>query len=239
MAYEVNGKVLEATENGYLVSQDDWNKDVAEAIAAAEGLTLTQDHWDVIEYLRDAYFNHNGEQPNNRAILKAMQDKWAGRKVDNKTLFDLLPGQPLQAGGQDRGAAGEPAQGRLLRRPTRSACAASAFRPLLHHAAANGVGRGELEAAVLRIEGLQEAALAIEDQLAEEDVTGELDDHVRTVARRVTRVDDDDAAIGELGLHAVAQHAQGVGFERAAAVLSAIASPSACVPRLSSEGFFL
>jgi len=24
----------------------------------------------VIEYLREAYFNHNGEQPNNRAILK-------------------------------------------------------------------------------------------------------------------------------------------------------------------------
>jgi len=44
MAYEVKGKVLEATENGYLVSQDDWNKDVAEAITAAEGLTLTQDH---------------------------------------------------------------------------------------------------------------------------------------------------------------------------------------------------
>ena len=43
MSYEVNGKVLEATESGFLVSQDDWDKDVAAAIAAAEGLTLTQD----------------------------------------------------------------------------------------------------------------------------------------------------------------------------------------------------
>jgi len=103
MAYEVKGKVLEATENGYLVSQDDWNKDVAEAIAAAEGLTLTPDHWDVIEYLRDTYFNHNGEQPNNRAILKAMQDKWAGRKVDNKTLFDLYPGNPSKQAGKIAG----------------------------------------------------------------------------------------------------------------------------------------
>ena len=103
MAYEVKGKVLEATENGSLVSQDDWNKDVAEAIAAAEGLTLTPDHWDLIEYLRDAYFNHNGEQPNNRAILKAMQDKWAGRKVDNKTLFDLYPGNPSKQAGKIAG----------------------------------------------------------------------------------------------------------------------------------------
>jgi len=103
MSYEVNGKTLEATDNGFLVSQDDWDKDVAEAIAAAEGLNLTQDHWDVIDYLREAYFEHNGEQPNNRAILKAMQEKWAGRKVDNKTLFDLFPGNPSKQAGMIAG----------------------------------------------------------------------------------------------------------------------------------------
>ncbi len=99
MSYEVNGKVLEATETGFLVSQDDWDKDVAEAIAAAEGLALTPDHWDVIDYLREAYLEHNGEQPNNRAILKAMQEKWTGRQVDNKTLFDLFPGNPSKQAG--------------------------------------------------------------------------------------------------------------------------------------------
>ena len=103
MAYESNGKVLEATDNGYLVNQDDWGKDAAQAIAAAEGLALTQDHWDVIEFLRDAYFNHNGEQPNNRAILKAMQDRWQGRKIDNKTLFDLFPGNPSKQAGKIAG----------------------------------------------------------------------------------------------------------------------------------------
>ena len=103
MAYELNGELLEATDNGYLVNQDDWDKDVAQAIAAAEGLALSQDHWDVIEFLRDAYFNHNGEQPKNRAILKAMQDKWQGRKIDNKTLFDLFPGNPSKQAGKIAG----------------------------------------------------------------------------------------------------------------------------------------
>ena len=103
MTYEVNGRTLEATESGYLANQDDWDKDVAQAIAAADGLTLTQDHWDVIEYLRDAYLNHNGEQPNNRAILKAMQDKWSGRRVDNKTLFELYPGNPSKQAGKIAG----------------------------------------------------------------------------------------------------------------------------------------
>jgi tRNA 2-thiouridine synthesizing protein E len=103
MAYAVDGKVIEATESGFLVSQDDWDKNVAAVIAAAEGLSLTQDHWDVIEYLRDAYFNRNGEQPNNRAILKAMQDNWSSRKVDNKTLFDLFPGNPSKQAGKVAG----------------------------------------------------------------------------------------------------------------------------------------
>ena len=103
MTYEVNGKELETTESGFLVSQEDWSKEVAEAIAAAEGITLTQDHWDVIDYLRDSYFEHNGEQPNNRAILKAMQDKWSDRKVDNKTLFDLYPGNPSKQAGKIAG----------------------------------------------------------------------------------------------------------------------------------------
>ena len=103
MAYEVNGKQIATTENGFLESLDDWDRAVAEVIAAAEGITLTQDHWDVIEYLRDAYVNHNGEQPNNRAILKAMQGKWPGRKVDNKTLFDLYPGNPSKQAGKIAG----------------------------------------------------------------------------------------------------------------------------------------
>jgi tRNA 2-thiouridine synthesizing protein E len=101
--YEVKGRTLETTETGYLVSTEDWDRDVGEAIAAAEGISLAQDHWDVIEYLRDAYFNHNSEQPNNRAILKAMQEKWPDRKVDNKTLFDLFPGNPSKQAGKIAG----------------------------------------------------------------------------------------------------------------------------------------
>lgn len=103
MAYEVNGKSLEATATGFLVNLDDWDKTVAETIAQSDGLTLTQEHWDVIDYLRDAYINNNGEQPNNRAILKAMQEKWPGRKVDNKTLFDLFPGNPSKQAGKIAG----------------------------------------------------------------------------------------------------------------------------------------
>ncbi|MHB1516124.1 MAG: TusE/DsrC/DsvC family sulfur relay protein [Acidiferrobacteraceae bacterium] len=103
MGYHVNGTELDATATGYLVNQDEWSKEVANEIARQEGLVLTQDHWDVIEYLRDQYFNHNGELPNNRHILKGMQDIWSDRKVDNKTLFDLFPGNPSKQAGRIAG----------------------------------------------------------------------------------------------------------------------------------------
>ena len=45
----------------------------------------------------------------------------------------------------------------------------------LHHAAADRVGRGQLEGAVFRIEGFQVTPLAVEYQLTEEDVAREFD----------------------------------------------------------------
>ena len=48
MTYEVNGRTIETTENGFLANQDDWDKDVAQAVATAEGLTLTQDSYNFV-----------------------------------------------------------------------------------------------------------------------------------------------------------------------------------------------
>ncbi len=114
MAYEVNGKVLETTENGYLESPDDWDRDVAEAIAAAEGLTLTPEHWDVIDYLRDAYVQSQRRAAEQSRDAEGHAGKMAWPKSGQQDPVRSLSGQSFQAGGQDRGAAGEPAQGRLL-----------------------------------------------------------------------------------------------------------------------------
>ena len=45
MPYEVNGKTIEANEKGYLENVDDWDEDVAKAIAVQEDIgELTQRH---------------------------------------------------------------------------------------------------------------------------------------------------------------------------------------------------
>ena len=103
MSYEVNGATVEADANGYLTDITSWNEDVAKVIAASEGIDdLTQEHWDLINYLRDAYVNENGEQPNNRAINKAMSKAW-GRKVDSKAVFALFPLGPSKQAGKIAG----------------------------------------------------------------------------------------------------------------------------------------
>ncbi len=102
MAYEFGGKTIETTANGFLVDQTDWSKELAEHIAGLEQVALTQRHWDLLDYLRDEFFNNNENIPNTRAIAKAMAEKW-GDKVDQKTLYDLFPRDPSKQGGRMAG----------------------------------------------------------------------------------------------------------------------------------------
>lgn len=102
MGIEFQGKTVATTSSGYLVDQDEWSRELAEQMAAAEQIELTQKHWDLIDYLREEYFDNNQSTPNTRTILKAMSDRW-GDKVDQKTLYDLFPLDPSKQGGKIAG----------------------------------------------------------------------------------------------------------------------------------------
>jgi tRNA 2-thiouridine synthesizing protein E len=102
MTYDFDGRPIEATSSGYLVDQDDWSRGLAEHIASLEHIELGQRHWDLVDYLRDEYFNNNQSTPNTRAILKAMGERW-GEKVEQKALYDLFPLDPSKQGGRIAG----------------------------------------------------------------------------------------------------------------------------------------
>ena len=99
MAYEVGGKTIACNDKGYLEDVNDWNEEVAAAIAVGEGVELSEKAWDLINYLRDEYINNGGNQPKDRTILKAMSDKWGG-KIASKDLYDLFPMQPSKQAGK-------------------------------------------------------------------------------------------------------------------------------------------
>jgi tRNA 2-thiouridine synthesizing protein E len=102
MGYEFEGQTIETTATGYLVNAEDWNATIAELMAEQEGIELTDEHWDVINYLRDEYFNHGGNQPNERTIVKAMSKKW-GRSVTSQDTYKLFPHMPSKQGGKIAG----------------------------------------------------------------------------------------------------------------------------------------
>jgi tRNA 2-thiouridine synthesizing protein E len=102
MSIELNGKTIETDKNGYLVNAEDWSRDLAEAMARQDGLALTQKHWDLIEFLREEFFNNNGNQPNTRNIVKAMSEKW-GQSLQQKDVYDLFPKDPSKQGGRISG----------------------------------------------------------------------------------------------------------------------------------------
>lgn len=52
----INGVDIELDEDGFIINPDDWTEDLARAFATTEGIPeLTEDHWKVINYLRDYY----------------------------------------------------------------------------------------------------------------------------------------------------------------------------------------
>ena len=97
MALEVNGQTIATTDNGYLEDANDWNEEVAKVIAAAEEVEMTQEHWDVVNYLRTEHFDNNGNEPNERTILKDMGKKW-GKKLTSKIMYEMFPLMPSKQG---------------------------------------------------------------------------------------------------------------------------------------------
>lgn len=102
MAIEFEGKTIETNANGYLEDLDDWNEELAQVMAAAEGIELSDRHWDVMNYLREEYFDNHQNQPNTRTIIKAMAKKW-GAKPTQKDLYDLFPLDPSKQGARIAG----------------------------------------------------------------------------------------------------------------------------------------
>ena len=94
MGYTVNGTELETDDQGYLL-EPDYSDDVVRVIAAAEGIELTDAHWQVVNYLREEY-KENGHTPNFRNMLKGMSNIIPG--CESKTLYDLFPIGPAKQG---------------------------------------------------------------------------------------------------------------------------------------------
>jgi tRNA 2-thiouridine synthesizing protein E len=95
MAIEVGGKTLETDEEGYLVNLSDWTEDVANAIAKAENVEMSANHWEVVNFLRE-YYNEYQIAPAVRVLTKAIGKKLGPDKGNSKYLYELFPYGPAK-----------------------------------------------------------------------------------------------------------------------------------------------
>jgi tRNA 2-thiouridine synthesizing protein E len=93
MAIEFAGQVYETDEAGYLIHYQEWNEDLAEMIANRDGLILTPQHWEVIEFLRD-YYTEFQTAPAIRVLIKAIGKKLGPDKGNSIYLYELFPNGP-------------------------------------------------------------------------------------------------------------------------------------------------
>ena len=95
MTIEVNGKTLETDEEGYLANLNDWEKDVATVMAKSEDLELSDDHWEIINFLRE-YYEEYQIAPAVRVLTKAVGKKLGAEKGNSKYLYELFPYGPAK-----------------------------------------------------------------------------------------------------------------------------------------------
>jgi tRNA 2-thiouridine synthesizing protein E len=84
----INGATISVDDDGFLTDHSQWNRDVAAALAQEEGITLTEDHWKVLDYIASD-FAESGKVPGMRRMNKV-------GGIATKDLYALFPGGPIK-----------------------------------------------------------------------------------------------------------------------------------------------
>ena len=94
----VNGREVLTDGEGYLVRLGDWSEGFVRAQASKEGLELTNEHWEVVRFLRE-HFDRHHVQAQVRDIIRHFKMVWGADKGNNRYLHDLFPnGGPQKQG---------------------------------------------------------------------------------------------------------------------------------------------
>ena len=95
MAYEVGGTTIEHDEEGFIEDFSQWTLDLANYLADEEKVEMTDEHWEVVNFLRD-YYNEYQIAPAIRVLVKQMKKAFGPEKGNNKYLYQLFPYGPAK-----------------------------------------------------------------------------------------------------------------------------------------------
>jgi len=87
------GEQVALDEKGYLLDWLSWSPAVASTMAAADGIELTADHWEVLQLFRQ-YFAQYEVEPPMRALVRLVRERLGEAKANSRFLYRLFPGGP-------------------------------------------------------------------------------------------------------------------------------------------------
>lgn len=100
--FEMDGQIFKLTFHGNLTDISQWNEKVAAHMAKQEGIELSDEHWEVINFLRDFYFKYE-ITPMVRLLQKHLAKKLGSEKGSEKYLYNLFPDGPARQGSRIAG----------------------------------------------------------------------------------------------------------------------------------------
>ena len=86
---------LETDHEGYLKRQSDWTEALAVELASADGIELSEAHWEVMHFLQE-YYEKYDIAPAIRILTKQMGKRFGKEKGNSKYLYELLPKGPAK-----------------------------------------------------------------------------------------------------------------------------------------------
>lgn len=92
---DVAGNTIEVDEEGYLADRGDWNEEIATAMAKIDDCELSDNHWEVLKFLRE-YYEEYQIAPAVRVLTKAIGKKLGADKGNSKYLYELFPYGPAK-----------------------------------------------------------------------------------------------------------------------------------------------
>lgn len=82
-------------KHDYLLNLDDWSQELAIHIASLESITMTEEHWEVVLFIRQFYIEFN-TSPAVRMLVKAVAKKYGPEKGNSRYLYGLFPKGPAK-----------------------------------------------------------------------------------------------------------------------------------------------
>jgi len=86
---------------GNMFGLEHWSPLIAQKKAEAEGILLTDEHWEIITYLRERY-RKLGEAGSAREIMRALEERFSEGQ-GRRRLYELFPGGPVSQGSRIAG----------------------------------------------------------------------------------------------------------------------------------------